>query len=61
METDKKTGRGGARANAGRKPNPSLKIQIRIKLDEMDKIKGAAEKEGITPAAFVKNAVMEKV
>ena len=39
----KKSGRGGARAGAGRKPNPSLKIQIRVKPDEMERIKNAAK------------------
>ena len=57
-QEQKKSGRGGARAGAGRKPDPSLKIQIRVKPGELEAIKKAAEKTGVTTSTFVKNAVM---
>ena len=55
----KKKGRGGSRIGAGRKPDPSLKIQIRVKPGELEVIKTAAEKSGVAVAAFCKNAVMD--
>ena len=61
MEKTKKTGRGGARLGAGRKPTGSLKIQIRVSTEEMELIKKAAAESGITTAKFCKNAVMGKV
>lgn len=60
-EKTKKSGRGGARPGAGRKPTGSLKIQIRVSTEEMELIKKAAAESGITTAKFCKNAVMEKI
>ncbi len=60
-EKTKKSGRGGARPGAGRKPTGSLKIQIRVSSEEMELIKKAASENEITTAKFCKNAVMEKI
>ena len=60
-EKTKKSGRGGARPGAGRKPTGSLKIQIRVSSEEMELIKKAASESGITTAKFCKNAVMGNI
>ena len=61
MEAEaKKDGRGGARAGSGRKPTGSLKIQIRVSMEEMELIKKNAAEAGTTPAGYVKNAVLLK-
>ncbi len=57
-QEQKKSGCGSARVGAERKPDPSLKIQIRVKPGELKAIKKAAEDAGVTTSTFVKNAVM---
>lgn len=61
VEKTNKSGRGGARPGAGRKPTGSLKIQIRVSSEEMELIKKAASESGIATAKFCKNAVMENI
>lgn len=60
-QEQKKSGRGGAKVGAGRKPTESLKIQIRVSSEEIELIKKAASESGIATAKFCKNAVMGKV
>lgn len=59
MEENKKSGWGGARKGAGRKPkgNDVTKFTFRLEQSLLDKVGVAAEKEGCTRATLVIKAI----
>lgn len=59
MTESKKSTRGGARPGAGRKPRATVQKMVRLTPGEVEAVKSAANAAGITPHAWMVQAVRD--